>query len=80
MLMEEYTVNHPSIGYPKLQLDADILKVYYGDGSYAWTTIFNSYVKEAIKNVKKRTKDDIMVFNKKISDINYSPKNQFSAV
>ena len=30
--------------------------------------------------MKKRIEDDNMEFNENISDINYSPKNQFSAV
>ena len=38
------------------------------------------YVKEDIRNVKKNIKDETMDFNKKLYDINCSPKNTFSAV
>ena len=42
--------------------------------------ISNLYVKEAINNVKKRLKEDGMEYNKKLYDVNYSPKNPFSSV
>ena len=38
------------------------------------------YVKEVIKNVKKRFKEGGMEYNKSLSDINYFPKNLFSSV
>ena len=38
------------------------------------------YVKEAINNVKKMLKEDGLAYNKKFSDVNYSPKNPFSSV
>ena len=78
MLESKYTVKPSSIGEPKVYLGADIGKAYYPDGSYSWTMSSDSYVKEAIKNVKKRLKDDSLEFNKKLSDKNYSPKQPFS--
>ena len=39
-----------------------------------------SYVEEAIRNVNKRIKYENMEFSENLSDINYSPKNPFSAV
>jgi hypothetical protein len=80
MLKEKYTVKPASIGEPKIYLGADIGKVSYADGSYAWSMSSDSYVKEAIKNVKARLKKDGLEYNKKLSDINYSPQNPFSAV
>ena len=80
MLMDNYTVNPSIIGYPKLQLGTYIIKVDYGDVSYAWTMRLDYYVKEDIRNVKKNIKDETMDFNKKLYDINCSPKNTFSAV
>ena len=38
------------------------------------------YVKESIKNVKKRPKEDGLEYNKKLYDVNYSPNNPFSSV
>lgn len=38
----------------------------------------NTYVKEAIKNVKKRLKDDGFIFHKKLSDPNHSCPQPFS--
>ena len=69
-----------SIGYPKVYFRAEIGKVLYGDGSYTWTTSSDFYVKESIKNVKKRLKKYGLEYNKKLYDIRYSPKNLFSSV
>jgi hypothetical protein len=80
MLEEKYTVKPSSIGEPKVYLGADISKAYYPDGSYAWIMSSDSYVKEAVKNVKKRMKEEGGEYNKKLSDVNYSPKNPYSAV
>ena len=49
MLESNYTVKPSSIGDPKVYLGADFGKVLYGDGSYAWTMSYDSYVNEAIK-------------------------------
>ena len=53
LLKENYTVKPSSIEEPKVYLGADISEVYYSDGSYAWAMGSQSYVKEAICNVKK---------------------------
>ena len=39
-----------------------------------------SYVKEVIRKVKKHVKYNKIEFNKKLSGINYLPKNTFYAV
>ena len=49
-------VKTSSIGEAKVYLGADVGKLLYGDSSYTWTTSSDSYVKEAINNVKKRLK------------------------
>ena len=54
LLKENYTLKPSSIREPKVYLGADISKSYYPDGSYAWTMGSQSYVKEAIHNVKKK--------------------------
>ena len=38
---------------------------------------YDSYVKEAINNVKNSLKEDGLEYNKEIYDINYSQKNPF---
>ena len=70
IFMEKYTVNTSTIGYPKLYSGAEIVKVDYGNGSYACTMNSGYYVKQSIKNVKKHIKYDKMELNKNISDIN----------
>ena len=54
MLDSNYTVKPSGIGEPKVYLGADVVRVLYGDGSYDYTMIYDSYVKEAINNVKYR--------------------------
>ena len=45
-----------SIGEAKVYLGDDVGKLLYGDNSYTWTMSSDSYVKEAINNVKNRLK------------------------
>ena len=56
MLESKYMVKPSSIVYPKSNLGDNVGKVLYGDSSYACTMSSDSYVKEAINNVKKRLK------------------------
>ena len=77
LLKENYTVKPSSIGEPKVNLGADISKAYYSDGSYAWTIGSQSYVKEAVRNVKKQLLLHNLKFNKKLSDIRYHQKPLF---
>ena len=78
MLDSKYTVKPSSIGYHKVYIGDDVGKLLYGDGSYDWTMSSDLYIKEAINNVKKRLKEDVLEYNKKLSGVNYLPKNQFS--
>ena len=80
MLQSKYTTKTSSIGEPKVYLGAGVGKVLYGDGSYAWTIRYDSYVNEAINNVPKSLKEYGLEYNKKLSDVNYFPKNPFSLV
>ena len=80
LLKDNYTVKPSSVGEPKVYLGADISKVYYPDGSYAWAMGSRSYVKEAVRNVKKQLLRWNLRFNKKLSDVKYSPKGPFSSV
>ena len=80
MFMQNYTVKTSSIGDPDIYLCLYIAKLDYLNGYYAKTMSSDSYVKEAIGNVKKRMKQEKMEFKKKFYDINYSPNNPLSAV
>ena len=80
MLIIKYTVKNSIIGDPKVYLGDDVVKVLYGDGSYAWTMRSDSYVKKATNNMNKRLNEDGLEYKKNISDVKYSPKNPFSSV
>ena len=80
MLMDKNHVKTSSIGDPKLYLGKYTGKVDYIDVSYAWTMSSDYCVKEAIKDVNIRMKDDNMEFNKNIYDIIYSQNNPFLEV
>jgi hypothetical protein len=80
MVQGSFTVKPDSIEVPKSYLGADIGKVHYSDGSYAWTMGSETYVKKAIKNLKKRLEKDGVEFNKKLSDPSISAPQPFSAV
>ena len=79
-IQENFTVKPSSIEEPKSYLGADIGKVYYGDGSYGWTMGSATYTSQAIKNLKKRMEKEGYEFNKKLSDVDYSPKQPFSSI
>ena len=70
VLESKYMVKPSIIGEPKVYLGADVGKVLYDDGAYAWEMSSDSYVKKAVKNVKKRLKEDGMEYNKKLSGVN----------
>ena len=77
-LHDNYTVKPSSIDEPKLYLGANVNKVFYLNGTYAWAMGSTSYAKVAIKNVRKVLVDQSLRFNKKLSDPLYMPMNPFS--
>ena len=80
-IKSSYLVKPDSIGPPSIYLGANILKIKSKiPGKECWASSAEQYVTEAVKNVKKRMKEDGFEFNKKLSDINYSPKQPFSSV
>ena len=80
MVKENFTVKPCSIQEPTSYLGADIGKIYYSDGSYAWTMGSKTYLEKVIKNLKRRILADGFIFNKKLSDMNYSPKQPFLSI
>ena len=79
-IQETFTVKPGSIEEPKTYLGADINKVYYSDGSYAWTMGSQTYVKKVVKNVKVTMAKDRLEFNKKLSDPSISVPQPLSSV
>ena len=53
MVQSDFTVKPGSIEIPKTYLGAEIHKVTYEDGSYAWTMSAEGYFKKVIANIKK---------------------------
>ena len=80
MLQSSYTVREDTIKEPDQYLGADINKVFFNDGSHAWTMGSKSYNKNAVKNIKARLAEDGYKFNSKLSSTEYSAKQPFSAV
>lgn len=79
-IQESFKVREETIKEPDAYLGADVRKVYYPDGSYAWTMGSKSYVKKAVNNLKKKIQADGYEFNKKLSDRNISAPQPFSSV
>lgn len=75
---DNYNVRDSTIKEPDQYLGADIKKIHYNDGTHAWTMASESYVKNAVKNIKERMKDSGFKFNSRLSDVKYSPKQPFS--
>jgi hypothetical protein len=82
-IQETFTVKPSSIGEPNIYLGAECGKMDYQnpDGTMrtVWTMSSAKYVKEAVKTVKARLKESGYKFHKRLSDINYSPKQPFSS-
>jgi hypothetical protein len=79
-IKSSYPVTAKSIGPPKVYLGANIQKLPSNTvGKDCWGSSSEQYVREAVKNVKARLKQDGFIFNKKLSDPNYSPASPFSA-
>ena len=80
MLQDSYTVREDTIKEPDQYLGADIGKVYFNDNTHAWTMGSSSYIKNAVKNIKARMNDDGFKYNPKLSSVEYSAKQPFSAI
>jgi hypothetical protein len=74
-----YPVAEKSIGPPSVYLGANFQKLKSNTVNRdCWGASSEQYVREAVKNVKARLKQDGFIFNKKLSDVNYSPSSPFS--
>ena len=81
MLKDDYCVKPESIGPPKIYLGANMSKVetHTGEGE-CWGMNSEPYVRDAVKNIKSRLKEDGLHFDKKLYDPNYSPRQPFSTI
>ena len=80
MIRKSFKIKPESIKVPDMYLGADIKKVFYPDGSHAWTMGSDTYTKRAVKNLKERLKQDGLEFNRKLSDPKISAPQPFSNV
>ena len=80
LIQKSFKIKPDSIKVPDMYLGADIKKVYYPDGSHAWTMGSQTYTKRAVKNLKERLRKDGFEFNKKLSDPAISAPQPFSNV
>ena len=79
MVSKDFTIKPGSVEVPKMYLGADIGKVSYPDGSYAWTMSSEGYVKKVVANIKKKLEKDNGCFDKKLSDPSISTPQPFSS-
>ena len=80
-LKSKYTIPEKTIGPPTVYLGANIQQLESRTpGMSCWGASAEQYVIEAVRNVKERLKQDGFIFNKKLSDINYSPQSPFSSM
>ena len=82
-LKESYPVRPDTIGPPTEYLGSDISQIEFtnssGSTTKCWAMGSNSYVKEAVNNVKERLKKDNFRFDPKLSDPKISAKQPFSS-
>ena len=73
---EDSNIVKPSIiGNPKVYPGADIGKIYYPDGSYAWTMRSKSYTKQKLRMYIRNRRDSIYVSTENNQMWNTSPQN-----
>ena len=79
-LKEDYTVKPGSISEPKTYLGLGICKLFYPDASYAWLMSLNDYIIEALRNIKKDSTRNDLLFNTKLSDPKYLARTSFCPI
>ena len=77
-VQDQYNVRSDTIKEPSKYLGADVRKIYYNDGTHAWTMGSESYVRNAVKNIKEWMKDDGFRFITRLLDVNYLPTQPYS--
>ena len=72
-----FTVKPSKVEEPKYYLGAYVENLYYGYGLYALTMWYKIHMEKSIKNLKKIIEEDGFIFDKNLSEVNYSPKKPF---
>jgi hypothetical protein len=81
IIKSKYFVKPESIGPPKVYLGANIQLIPSRvDGKECWGASAEQYVRNAVNNVKAKMAEDGFRYNKKLSDVRYSPQQPFSAI
>lgn len=75
-----FTIKEGSIGPPSVYLGANIQKVESRSGGDCWGASAQQYVRDSIKNIKARLKENEFEYNKKLSSVEYSPQQPFSNI
>ena len=79
MIEQDFKIKEGSVGPPRVYLGANCqINPSRTDGVDCWGMSAEQYCKEVVKNVKKKTQDNGYEYNKKLSDLQYSPKHPFS--
>ena len=79
MIEQDFKIKEGSVGPPRVYLGADCqLNPSRTDSVDCWGMSAEQYCKEAVKNVKKKMRDNGYEYNRKLSDPQYSPKHPFS--
>lgn len=78
MIGEIFKIKEGSAGPPTVYLGANIQRVCSRTQGECWGMSCEQYVRDAIKHVKDKLKQDGWEFNKKLSDTKYSPQQPFS--
>ena len=79
MIEQDFKIKEGSIESPMVNLGVNCQKnPSCTDGIDCWGMSAKQYCKEAVKNVKKRMRENGYEYNKKLSDPRYSPKHPFS--
>ena len=78
MIGEVFKIKEGSSGPPTVYLGANVQKLQSRSNEECWGMSCEQYVKEAVRHVKEKLKMDGYEFNKKLSDVNYSPQQPFT--
>ena len=80
LINEKFTVKEGSAGPPTVYLGANIQKLPSRNGGECWGMSCEQYVRDAVKHVKDKLKQEGWEFNKKLSDPSHSPQQPFSTL
>ena len=80
LINQKFTIKKGSAGPPSIYLGANIQKLPSRTGGDCWGMSCEQYVKDAVKHVKTRLREEGYEFNKKLSDIRYLPQQPYSSL